>query len=101
MSELIGNTIGQYQLAELIADIGNSVIYKGFQPNMNRYVAVEVLKSQDPAAVGSFNQQNAMIAQIQAPNILPRIDYGQAEGHTYLVLRYVESGVLGSYGRTF
>ena len=55
MSELIGKTIGQYQIVELIEDIGASWIYKGFQPNMNRYVAVKVLKSQDPAAVGAFN----------------------------------------------
>jgi len=94
MSELIGKTIGQYQLVELIEDTGTSWIYKGFQPNMNRYVAVKVLKSLDPAAVGTFDQQNALLAQIQHPNILPIIDSGQVDGLAYRVLRYVESGVL-------
>ncbi len=94
MSEMIGKTIGQYQIVELIEDTGTSWMYKGFQPNMNRYVAVKVLKSLDPTAVDAFNQQNTLLAQIQHSNILPIIDSGQVNGLAYRVLRYVESGVL-------
>ena len=86
MSEMIGKTIGQYQIIELIDDPDETLIYKGFQPNMNRYVSVIVLKSGDPAAVGAFNQQNALLAQIQHPNILSIIDSGVAEGLPYRVL---------------
>jgi serine/threonine protein kinase len=94
MTELIGKNVGQYQIIELILDTSEAQLYKGFQPNMNRYVAVKVLKSQDPASVQAFTQQNELLAQFQHPNILPIIDSGQSEGVTYRILRYVEDGLL-------
>jgi serine/threonine-protein kinase len=94
MTELIGKTVGQYQIIELVLDTSEAQLFKGFQPNMNRYVAVKVLKSQDPAAVQAFTQQNELLAQIQHPNILPIIDSGQVQGLAYRVLRYVEDGLL-------
>jgi serine/threonine protein kinase len=94
MSDLTGKTLSQYQIVERLQDTGSALIYKGFQPNMNRYVLVEVLKSHDPAAVQAFNQQSELLAQIQHPNILPIYDSGQAEGLNYRAMRYAEGGVL-------
>ena len=94
MSDLIGKTLDQYQITELIQETSSTLVYKGFQPNMNRYVAVNVLKSQDSAAVQAFRQQNELLAQIQHPNILPIYDSGQAEGQVYRVMRYAEGGDL-------
>jgi hypothetical protein len=37
--DMLGQTIGQYQLIEVIHQ-GDNAVYKGFQPAMNRYVAV-------------------------------------------------------------
>ena len=68
MSELTGKTVGQYQIIDLLYDKEFAFIYKGFQPNMNRYVAVEVLKSnfaQDPVVVQAFTHQNEILAQMQ------------------------------------
>ena len=94
MSDLTGKTLGQYQIVELVQDTGSALIYKGFQPNMNRYVAVEVLKSPDHAAVQAFMQRNELLAQIQHPNILPIYDSGQTEGLHYRVTALADGGVL-------
>jgi serine/threonine protein kinase len=94
MTDLIGKTIDQYQIIELIKETDHDLIYKGFQPNMNRYVAIKVIKSQDPFAVQAFTQQNELLAQIEHPNILPILDSGQVENYAFRVLRYVEGGVL-------
>ena len=97
MSDLIGKTLGQYQIVELIQDVGTALVYKGFQPSMNRFVTVKVLKSQDPLLVQAFTQQNELLAQIQHPNILPIYDSGQAESLVYRALRYAEGGVLQNH----
>ncbi len=97
MSELIGKTIDQYQLVEVIGEDDTAQVYKGFQPSMNRYVAVQVLKPdviKDPAAVHQFIKQGELLAQMQHPNILPVYDSGQQEGVVYQVSRYAESGTL-------
>jgi len=57
MADLIGKTIDQYQVIELSEDTGNARINKGFQPDMNRYAAIKVLKSQEPTAVQVFSLQ--------------------------------------------
>jgi len=94
MSDLLGKTLGQTQITELIRDSGVTLLYKGFQPGMNRYVMVEVLKSSDVAAVQAFTQQTELLAQMQHANILPVFDSGMVEGQAFRVLRYAEGGVL-------
>ncbi len=97
MSDLLGKTIGQYQLVELIHEGDRNLIYKGFQPAMNRYVAVKVLSpslAADQAFVQQFQREMQAIAGLEHPNILPLYDFGQHEGLLYMATRYVEGGTL-------
>jgi serine/threonine protein kinase len=94
--DLQGKTIGQYQLVELIHQ-GQNTVYRGFQPSMNRQVAVKVLNpslASDPGFVQGFNQDMQRIAGLTHPNLLPIYDYGQQDGQLYIVSRYVETGTL-------
>jgi serine/threonine-protein kinase len=96
MTNLVGQTLGQYQLIETIHD-GANTVYKGFQPGMNRYVAVKVLDSTqagNPAFVQQFQQDMQFIASLEHPGLLPVLDYGQQDEWLYLVTRHVESGTL-------
>ena len=63
---LVGQTIGQYQLTEIIHQ-GDNTVYKGFQASMNRYVAVKVLapaQSNNPAFVQQFQQDMQLIVNL-------------------------------------
>jgi serine/threonine protein kinase len=94
--DLLGKTIGEYQLIELIHQ-GQNTIYKGFQPSTNRYVAVKILKpslAADPAFVQGFNEDMGRIAALEHPNVLRIYDYGQQDDLLYIVTRYVETGSL-------
>ncbi|MEW5961512.1 MAG: serine/threonine-protein kinase, partial [Chloroflexota bacterium] len=99
MSNLIGKTIGQYQIIEQIGIGGMATVYKAYQPSMDRYVAVKILPSQlaqDPNFAKRFEHEAKAIAALEHPHILPIHDFGTAEGHTYMVMRYVEGGTLSS-----
>jgi len=94
MSDLVGKTIAGYQINELIDETAQALVYKGFQPSENRYVAVKVLKpeaAQNQAAVQSFNQYAQLAKNIQHPNILPVLDSGQENGVVYLVSPFMEN----------
>ena len=96
MTNLAGQTLGQYQILEII-HTGANTVYKGFQPGMNRYVAVKVLDSSqtgNPAFVQQFQQDMQFIAGLEHPGLLPVLDYGQQTEWLYLVTRHVESGTL-------
>jgi serine/threonine protein kinase len=97
MSEFLGKTIGDYQLVEVLDQSGEAMVFKGFQPSMNRYVAVKMLKpsvARDPAAVQQFFQQGELMAQMGHPNILAVYNSAQEVGIVYRAERLAESGSL-------
>ena len=94
--DLLGQTIGQYQLIELIHQ-GENTVYKGFDPRLNRYVAVKVLspaRAGNPAFVEQFLQDMQFISGLEHPNLLPIYDFGQQAELLYIVSRYIETGTL-------
>jgi serine/threonine protein kinase len=100
MSELLGKTLGQYQLIEEIDESGNTLVYKGFQPAFNRYVAVKILKpsvSRSLEAVQRFRQQGELLAQIHHPRLLEIYETGETEGLVFRAERLAENGSLNDY----
>jgi len=100
MSDLTGKTIAQYQLVELIDQSGTTHVYKGFQPGMNRYVAVKVLSPSlagDEAYVEQFRQQAEILAQYEDRHLLSVYDSGQEEDIYYRVSAFVDNGSLGDH----
>ena len=97
MQQHIGKTIGVYQVVEQVGRGGMATVFKAYQPSMDRYVAIKILPShftQDESFVGRFTQEARTLARLEHPHILPVHDYGEQEGTTYLVMRYVEAGTL-------
>ena len=93
MSDLVGRQLGQYQLRELVRQGGMATVYKAHQPSLDRWVAVKVLdRPDDPQFVARFEAEARAIARFQHPNIVPVHDFGEQDGHLYLVVTYVEDG---------
>ncbi len=97
MSELIGKTIGQYQLVAEINETGSALLYKGFQPALNRYVAVKILKpsaARRPEVVQRFRQAGDLLARLHHPRLLEVYETGEVEGMLYRAVRLAENGAL-------
>lgn len=61
---------------------------------MDRYVALKVLPQQLAASrefTGRFEHEARFIARLEHAHILPVHDYGEADGHTFLAMRFVGS----------
>ncbi len=97
MRQYIGEMIGAYQVVEQIGRGGMATVFKAYQPSMDRYVAIKILPShftEDESFVGRFTQEARTLARLEHPHILPVHDYGEQEGTTYLVMRYIKAGTL-------
>lgn len=97
MNQYIGKRLGSYQVLEQIGQGGMATIFKAYQPAMDRYVAVKILPrhfTEDETFIGRFTQEARTLARLEHPHILPVYDYGEQEGITYLVMRYIEAGTL-------
>jgi serine/threonine-protein kinase len=97
MSEFEEIEIGEYQEVELIDSSGRALVYKAFQPSMNRYVAIKVLNpkvTRDPVAKMRFFKAGDWAARIQHPYIMPVYETGQEGDTVYRVTPYIEGGTL-------
>jgi Tol biopolymer transport system component/tRNA A-37 threonylcarbamoyl transferase component Bud32 len=97
MDDLIGQHLGPYRILEQIGSGGMATVYKAYQPAMDRYVAVKVIAShfaQDQTFLQRFRREARAVARLEHAHILPVYDSGEAEGHPYLVMRYLEAGTL-------
>ena len=95
--ELIGQTLGQYHIVETIGRGGMATVFKAQQAALERFVAVKVLMPQQagtPEFRERFIREAKAVAQLNHPNILPIIDYGQSDDLIYIVMKYVAGGTL-------
>lgn len=70
-----------------------TVVYKGYQQNLDRTVLVKVLQSEfaDDAEIRDrFQQEARLIAQIQHPNVVTIFDYGVHAGTCYFAAEYID-----------
>lgn len=47
MFDLTGKTIGKYRLLDKIGQGGMAQVYKAYQPDLDRYVAIKILPAPD------------------------------------------------------
>ena len=91
---MIGNVIaGRYTLRSLIGQGGMAAIYRGWDSQLEREVAVKVLHQQygsDPEFVARFRQEARNAGSLAHPNIVPVHDYGSEDGAQFIVMELVE-----------
>ena len=94
---LIGRSVGQYRIVEPIGQGGMATVYKAYQPTLERYVAIKLLPTRHAMANGfseRFEREARAVAQLNHPNILPILDFGQEEDFSFIVIKLVSSGTL-------
>lgn len=92
-----GQMLGAYRIINQVGQGGMATVYKAYQPSMDRNVAIKVLPRQlaeSPEFAARFQQEARIIARLEHPHILPVFDYGESDGVTYFVMRYLEAGTL-------
>lgn len=96
-NDLVGTTLGGYKLISVIGKGGMATVYKAYQPNLERWVAVKVLNAkldQEMQALARFNREAKAIAALRHRNILIVYDYCEEGQWPYIVMEYVEGGSL-------
>lgn len=95
--DLIGKTLGQYEIIDEIGSGGMATVYRAYQSSINRNVAIKVLPTQfakDPNFVKRFHHEAQAIAALEHVHILPLYDFGAQDGYTYMAMRYITGGTL-------
>ena len=99
MTDVVGQSLGQYRVIELIGQGGMARVYKGYQTSLARNVAIKAIPTQidntrDNEFAQRFITEARLIARLTHPNIVPVHDYGEDKGWAFIVMEYISGGTL-------
>src|SRR5215510_5491299 len=92
---------GRYELLSELGRGTSGVVYKAFDPKLDRLVAMKILRpelvSLEESGVGfgqRFHQEAVAAGRLTHPAIVAVHDVGEAEGRPFMVMEYIEGGTL-------
>jgi eukaryotic-like serine/threonine-protein kinase len=109
---LLGRMIaGRFLITERIARGGMASVYAATQSQLNRAVAIKVMRSSDATGGTSaeefsrrFLREASILSRLQHPNLVTLIDYGQitelSDEHYYIAMEFLPGETLARRLRT-
>jgi len=85
---------GRYRLDQLIATGGFAEVWRAFDQDLQRIIAVKIPKRTVIGAADSFLAEARRVARLKHPAIVPIHDVGLEAGECFFVSEYVEGGSL-------
>lgn len=89
--------LGSYEIVRPLGEGGMAQVYLARDVRLGREVAIKVLDTTLAVRQGfkeRFLREAQVAAALDHPNIVPLYDFGETEGHLYLVMPYVSGGSL-------
>jgi serine/threonine protein kinase len=84
-----------YDLLEAIGEGGMGVVYRAHQRSLQRPVAIKFIHpSPDGQRAPSVHLESRLMAALSHPHVVAIHDCGQADGHAFLVMEYVDGSSL-------
>ena len=94
--------LGRYQIRELVGEGAMATVYKAYDPEINRTIAVKLLKSQlreDGEYHTRFLREAKGAGVLSHPNIVTVFDVGEDSNHPYIAMELVDGPTLADYLR--
>jgi serine/threonine protein kinase len=95
-------SLGKYVLLREIGRGGAGIVYKAWQQDLNKIVALKILPHESDTAAGiktpfgdvedvkRFYNETRAHADLAHPNIVPILDFGSVDNHFYYTMQYIE-----------
>ncbi len=94
---------GKYEVTEVLGKGAMGVVYKAFDPNIRRPVAVKTIRKEiiddDRAGtlVARFKNEAQAAGRLSHPGIVAVYEYGEDDDVAYIAMEYVQSNPLREY----
>ncbi len=97
---LEGHTLGKYRILEPLGRGGMAQVFKAYHPQLDRYVAVKVLRSdlvEEEEFLARFRREARAVAALRHPNIVQIFDFDTQDDLYYMVMELLEGDTLKAY----
>lgn len=92
--------LGEYKGLEWIGRGGMAEVYKATHPTLNQTVAIKILSqtvAADPDIRHRFQREARIVSNLQHPNIVRVLDFGEENETHYMVMEYLNGQDLSHY----
>lgn len=100
MTNLVGQTLNNYQIIELLGGGGMAQVYKAYHPGLDVYRAIKVIRPEfvnQPGFKERFQREAQAVAKLRHPNIVQVHDYGVQDNLYFMVMEFIEGQDLKNY----
>ena len=101
MDKYVGKRLdGRYEIREIVGEGGMARVYKAFDNQENRMVAIKILKEEflsNDEFLRRFKNESKAIAMLSHPNIVNVLDVSFGDLIQYIVMEYIEGITLKEY----
>ncbi len=100
-----GVCVGRFVILDRVGEGGMGVVYKAYDPELERAVALKFLHMSTDGSLPSSGRRERLLREAKAlarlahPNVLAVFDVGTFEGDVFLATEFVEGPTLGAWAR--
>jgi serine/threonine-protein kinase len=94
---LEGQTLGKYRVLEALGRGGMAQVYRGYHPQLDRYVAIKVLRADlvdDETFLKRFRHEAHAVSGLRHANIVQVFDFDVQDDYYYMVMELLEGDTL-------
>ncbi|MFN2271519.1 MAG: serine/threonine-protein kinase, partial [Anaerolineae bacterium] len=94
---LEGRNLGKYRVLEPLGRGGMARVYRAYHPQLDRYVAIKVLRSdlvEEGEFLARFRREAQAVAALRHPNVVQVFDFDLQDGIYYMVIELLEGDTL-------
>jgi hypothetical protein len=97
----LSDTFGRFKLERELGQGGMGVVHAAFDPDLERRVALKVLRraAYDDEASARLRREAKAMARLAHPNVVAVHEVGQVDGRDYVAMELVDGGTLADWLR--
>lgn len=84
----------RYETAILLGEGGAGEVYRAFDPQLGRFVALKFLRAGDPRSIERFLREARSQARVEHELVCKVYEIGEDDGRPYIAMEYIEGETL-------